>query len=141
MSQSTIKVEIVSAEKDLFNGEATLVVVTATLGEIGILPGHAPLLAQLKPGQVRLHLVDKTEEIFYISGGFIEVQPDLIIILADTAERAENMDEAAAFAAQERAKQLLQKQAVDIDYARARAELAEAAAQIAAIRRIRKLTK
>ena len=141
MSQSTIQVQIVSAEKDLFNGVATLVVATASFGEIGILPGHAPLLAQLKPGQVRLHLVDKAEEIFYISGGFIEVQPNLIIILADTAERAENMDEAAALAAQERAKQLLNKQAVDIDYARARAELAEAAAQIAAIRRIRKLTK
>lgn len=138
---STIQVKIVSAEKALFNGAATLVAATATYGEIGILPGHAPLLAQLKPGQIRLQLEDKTEEVFYVSGGFIEVQPNLIIILADTAERAANMDEAAALAAQERAKELLNKQSVDIDYARARAELAQAAAQIAAIRRIRKMAQ
>lgn len=138
---STINVKIVSAEKKLFDGDATLVVATASFGEVGILPQHAPLLAQLKPGQVRVHLADKQEKVFYISGGIIEVQPDAVIILADTAERAENMDEAAALAAQERARNLLSKNASEIDYARARAELAEAVAQLAAIRRIRQLTK
>ena len=100
---STIRVQIVSAEKDLFDGEATLVVATAVYGEIVILPNHAPLLAELKPGQVRLHLEDGTETVFYNSGGFLEVQPNLIIILADTAMRAENVDEASAMAAKERA--------------------------------------
>ena len=138
---STIRVQIVSAEKDLFDGEATLVVATAVYGEIVILPNHAPLLAELKPGQVRLHLEDGTETVFYISGGFLEVQPNLIIILADTAMRAENVDEASAMAAKERAEKLLGQHAEDIDYARARADLAEALAQISALQRFKDLLK
>jgi len=138
---STIRVQIVSAEKDLFDGQATLVVATAVYGEIGILPSHAPLLAELKPGQVRLHLQDGSETVFYISGGFIEVQPNLIIILADTALRAENVDEASALAAKERAEKLLSQHTEDVDYARARAELADALARISALQRYKDLLK
>lgn len=138
---STIRVQIVSAEKNLFDGEATMVVATAAYGEMGILPGHAPLLADLSPGQIRLHMADKTEMVFYVSGGVIEVQPNLIIILADTAERAENVSEAAAAAAKERAEKLLSDQSSDIDYAAVRAELAQAVAQLAALKRIRKIIK
>lgn len=138
---STIRVQIVSAEKNLFDGEATMVVATAAYGEMGILPGHAPLLADLSPGQIRVHTPDEGEKVFYVSGGVIEVQPNLIIILADTAERAENVSEAAAAAAKERAEKLLSDNSADIDYAAVRAELAQAIAQLAALKRIRKLTK
>ncbi|MFI4954313.1 MAG: F0F1 ATP synthase subunit epsilon [Gammaproteobacteria bacterium] len=138
---STIQVKIISAEKNLYEGKATLVVVTAALGELGILPNHAPMLADLKPGQVRLHQEDTSELVFYVSGGIVEVQPQLIIILADSAARAENVDEASAVAAKARAEQLLSNQNSDIDYAVVRAELAQALAQIAALERARKLLK
>ena len=142
---STIRVKIISAEKNLYEGESTLVVVTAALGELGILPNHAPMLAELKPGQVRVHLEEKgqekTEMVFYVSGGIVEVQPELIIILADSAARAENVDEASALAAKDRAERLLATQTSDIDYAVVRAELAQALAQIAALERARRLVE
>ncbi len=138
---STIQVRIISAEKNLYAGQATMVVVTAALGELGILPNHAPMLTDLKPGQVRVHLEDKTEMVFYVSGGIVEVQPHLIIILADSAAHAENVNEASAMAAKARAEQLLTTQNSEVDYAVVRAELAQALAQIAALERARKLLK
>ncbi len=137
MSSNTIKVDIVSAEKALFSGEAQSVVATAVGGEMGILPNHAPLLAELKPGEVRLTISADKTEIFYISGGMLEVQPDCVTILADTALRAKDIDEAAAQKAQQRAEQILQEKHTDFDYAKARAELAMAAAQLRAIQKLR----
>lgn len=133
---NTIQVDIVSAEKALFSGRAESVVATAIYGEIGILPNHAPLLAELKPGEVRVNLGDKTE-IFYISGGMLEVQPDCITVLADTGLRAKDIDEAHAVKAKQRAEQILTEKHTDFDYAKARAELAMAAAQLRAIQKLR----
>lgn len=132
-----IQVDIVSAEKALFSGKAESVVATAVEGEVGILPHHAPMLAELKPGEVRLNLGEGKIEIFYISGGMLEVQPDCVTILADTAERAKDLDEAQALKAQHSAEQLLQEKHTDFDYAKARAELAMAAAQLRAIQKLR----
>jgi F-type H+-transporting ATPase subunit epsilon len=132
-----IQVDIVSAEKALFSGKAESVVATAVEGEVGILPHHAPMLAELKPGEVRLNLGEGKIEIFYISGGMLEVQPDCVTILADTAERAKDLDEAQALKAQQSAEQILQEKHTDFDYAKARAELAMAAAQLRAIQKLR----
>lgn len=136
--QHTIKVEIVSAEQAIYSGAVQMVFATATLGEVGIAPRHAPLLTALKPGQVRLQISDDKEEVFYISGGILEVQPYAVNILADTAVRADNLDEKAAVEAQERAKKALQSQKSDLDYSKTLAELAESAAQIQAIQQLRK---
>ncbi len=133
----TVHVDIVSAEKQIYSGLAEQVFATGALGELGIKPGHSQLLTSLKPGQVRLQLPDNKEEVFYISGGMLEVQPHLVTILADSAERAADLDEAEAQQAMEKAKALLQDQQADIDYARALADVAEASAQLAAIRKIR----
>lgn len=132
-----IQVDIVSAEKALFSGKAQSVVATAIEGEVGILPNHAPLLAVLKPGEVRVSLGNNKIEIFYISGGMLEVQPDSVAILADTAERAKDLDEAKALQAQKQAEQMLHEKHTDFDYAKARAELAMAAAQLRAIQKLR----
>ncbi|MFA6036560.1 MAG: F0F1 ATP synthase subunit epsilon [Legionellales bacterium] len=132
-----IQVDIVSAEKALFSGKAESIVATAIEGEVGILPNHAPLLAELKPGEVRVNLGNDKIEIFYISGGMLEVQPDSVTILADTAERAKDLDEAKALQAQQRAEQILQEKHTDFDYAKARSELAMAAAQLRAIQKLR----
>jgi F-type H+-transporting ATPase subunit epsilon len=141
-----LKVSIVSAEKALFSGEAAMVVATAHFGEVGILPGHAPLLASLKPGQVRVvselqHGYPAVEEVFYVSGGTIEVQPNSVVILADTAERAADLDAAAAQEAMRQAEQFLSEQHDEFDYAKARAELVHAAAQLAAIAKLRDRSK
>lgn len=135
-----LNVAIVSAEKSLFSGEAEMVVATADLGEVGILPGHTPMLAGLKPGQVRV-LNAESEDIFYVSGGTIEVQPNSVTILADTAERARDLDEAAALEAQREAERVLGEQHDEFDYAKARAELVHAAAQLAAIRKLKERSK
>jgi F-type H+-transporting ATPase subunit epsilon len=134
---NTIQVDIVSAEKELFSGVAESVVATAIDGELGILPKHAPLLAELKPGEVRVNLGGGKIEIFYISGGMLEVQPDCVTVLADTALRAKDIDEAAALKAQQRAQQLLHEKHAEFDYAKARADLANAAAQLRAIQKLR----
>lgn len=133
----TIQVEIVSAEHKIFSGKASMVVATTILGEIGIAPGHAPLLAKLKPGQIRLTLEDNNEQVFYISSGYIEIQPKVVTVLADTAMRAKDIDEAAALEAEHRAKQILTDKTSDFEYAKARAELAQAAAQLRALQRLR----
>ncbi len=143
-----LNVAIVSAEKQLFIGEAAMIVVTAELGEMGILPGHTPLLASLRPGQVRVILDlhkdvegNDREEVFYISGGSIEVQPNAVTVLADTAERASDLDEAAALEAKRAAEKILHEQHEDFDYAKARIELAHAAAQLQAIQKLREHSK
>ena len=133
---STIRVEIVSAEEEIFSGEANMVYAPAVLGEVGIAPRHTPLISPLKPGEVRLD-IDGKEEFFFISGGILEVQPHQVTVLSDTAIRAHDLDEAAALEAQRRAEAALADQQSDMDVAKARAELAAAAAQIAAIKKWR----
>jgi F-type H+-transporting ATPase subunit epsilon len=136
----TVHVDIVSAEAAIFSGLATMVFAPGVMGELGILPRHAPLLTRIKPGEVRIRTEDGNEEFFYVSGGMLEVQPHVITILADTAARAKDLDEAAAQAAKQRAEQALKDKRGDIDLAQAEAELAEAIAQIKAIQSLRKKT-
>jgi F-type H+-transporting ATPase subunit epsilon len=107
------------------------------MGEVGILPRHAPLLTQLRPGEVRIKVPDGGEQFFYVSGGMLEVQPHVVTVLADTAVRAKDLDEAAALQAKERAEQTLQDKTSEFEYARAQAELAEAVAQLQAIKKLR----
>lgn len=136
---TTMNVDIVSAEKEIFSGEVTSLFAPAELGEVGILPRHAEMICRLKPGQVRVHIPDQEEEqLIYVSGGILEVQPHSVTILSDTAERAADLDEAAAMEAKQRAEQALVDRASDFDYAKAQAELAEAVAQLQAIARLRK---
>jgi F-type H+-transporting ATPase subunit epsilon len=139
---ATMHVDIVSAEKEIFSGEAKALFAPAELGEVGILPRHAEMICRLRPGQVRVQLPDDEEEhLVYVSGGILEVQPHVVTILSDTAERAADLDEAAALEAKQRAEHALSDRASDFDYARAQAELAEAVAQLHAIERLRKLRK
>jgi F-type H+-transporting ATPase subunit epsilon len=133
-----LKVDVVSTEQAIFSGEARFVAVPGTSGELGVLPGHTPLLTAVRPGTVRIETDDGADTFLYIAGGFVEIQPDRVTILADTAMRAENLDEARAQRAREEAKALLETQASNIDYAKAQAELTEAVAQLQAIRRLRK---
>ena len=135
---STIQVEIVSAEESIFSGEAYMVYAPAVMGEVGIAPRHTPLISPLKPGEVRLDMGDGKEEFFFVSGGILEVQPHMVTVLSDTAIRAHDLDEAAALEAQKRAEAALSDQRSDLDIAKAKAELAAAAAQIAAIKKLRK---
>ncbi len=135
---NTIKVDIVSAEEQIFSGEAEMVYAPALMGEVGIAPRHTPLISPLKPGEVRLDMGDGKEEFFFISGGILEVQPHLVTVLSDTAIRANDLDEAAAIEAKKRAEAALIDQQSGLDIAKARAELASAAAQIAAIKKWRK---
>jgi F-type H+-transporting ATPase subunit epsilon len=136
----TVHVNIVSAEAAIFSGLATMVFAPGVMGELGIMPRHAPLLTKIKPGEVRIRTEDGNEEFFYVSGGMLEVQPHIVTILADTAARAKDLDEAAAQAAKQRAEQALKDKKGDIDLAQAEAELAEAIAQIKAIQSLRKKT-
>ncbi|MFO1429163.1 MAG: F0F1 ATP synthase subunit epsilon [Candidatus Competibacteraceae bacterium] len=134
----TIHVDIVSTTREIFSGPVTLVTATGELGELGILPRHSQLLTRLKPGLVKLRMLDGEEEVFYVSGGLMEVQPHVVTILADTAENAGNLDEAAAMEAKRHAEQLMADKRGDYEYARAEAELAEAIAQLRAIEKLRK---
>ena len=138
MTNVVLRLDIVSAEKEIFSGAAEMVFVTGELGELGIAPGHTPLLTSLKSGNVRALLSDAQEEVFYISGGMLEVQPYVVTVLADTALRARDIDEAAALQAKERAEKLLEEKSTDIDLARASSELAEAIAQLRAIKQLKK---
>ena len=133
----TIHVDIVSAEAEIYSGQAEMVFAPALMGEVGIAPGHTPMLTRLKPGEVRLKLSDGSEEAFYVSGGMLEVQPRMVTVLSDTAVRAHDIDEAAALEAKQRAEQMLSDKSAQIDYAKALAEYAEAAAQLQAIQRLR----
>ena len=134
----SIHVDIVSAEREIFSGPAEMVFAPAILGEVGIAPGHTPLLTQLGPGEVRLKFEDGGDEAFYVSGGVLEVQPKVVTILSDTAERAEDLDEAAVLKAKEAAESMLQDRDGSIDYALARSELAETMAQLQTIQRLRR---
>ena len=134
---ATIRLEVVSAEKALFSGECEMIFAPAVMGEVGISPRHAPLVTTLRPGEVRAQLPDGEEESFYVSGGILEIQPHVVTILSDSGQRAADLDEAAALEAQQAAERSLADKSSAIDEARARAELAQAAAQLQAIRRIR----
>ena len=125
----TIHCDIVSAEEEIFSGRVTMVSATGTIGELGILPGHAPLLTGIRPGPVRLTLDNGEEEVFFASGGYLEVQPGVVTILADTALRAEDIDEAAALEAQQAAERVLSEQTADVEFSSAAAALAEAMAR------------
>ena len=134
----TVQCDIVSAEREIFSGLVEMVIATGSLGEVGITYGHAPLLTGIKPGPVRLIKQGGAEEIFFVSGGYLEVQPYHITVLADTALRADDMDEAAALEAQQLAQQQLSEQSNEIDFQRAAAQLAEASAQLRTLQAIKK---
>lgn len=135
---TTIHVDIVSAESEIYSGQATMVHASAEMGELGIAPRHTPLVTRLKPGDIRVTTDDGEEEIFYVSGGILEVQPHVVTILSDTAVRASDLDEAAAQEAKRRAEERIAGQQDEYDYARARAELAEAAAQLQTLQKLRR---
>jgi F-type H+-transporting ATPase subunit epsilon len=133
----TLHVDIVSAEAEIFSGTVTMVFAPAEMGEVGIAPRHAPLLTRLKPGEIRIQQADGSEQSFFVSGGMLEVQPHVVTVLADTAIRAHDLDEAAAVQAKERAERMLADKHADIDYAKAQAELAQSIAQLRAIQKLR----
>ena len=135
---NTIHVDIVSAEGQIFAGEATMVFAPGSEGELGIAPRHAPLLTTLKPGEVRVQVEGQEEQSFYVGGGALEVQPHLISVLADTAIRARDLDEAAALGAKQRAEDAVRSRTDKIEIAEATAELSRAVAQLRAIDRLRK---
>jgi F-type H+-transporting ATPase subunit epsilon len=137
----TIRVDIVSAEAEIYSGEATLVVATGELGELGIAPRHAPLITRLKPGHVDVVAANGERQQFYVSGGILEVQPQVVTILADTAVRAADLDEAAALKAKGEAEAALANRGETLDVAEAQAKLAEALAQLQALERMRKTLK
>ena len=135
---SSVQCDIVSADEALFSGTVSMVIATGSLGEMGITPGHTPLLCDLNPGPVRLVMNDGEEEIYYLSGGYIEVQPTSISILADSAVRAADIDEASAAAAVKSAEQRIVNQSSDVDFSKATAMLAEATAQLRTVKALRK---
>lgn len=134
----TIHVDIVSAEREIYSGLAEMVFAPAALGEVGIAPRHAQMITRLNPGEVRVKVSDTEEHEFYVSGGMLEVQPHVVTVLADTAMRAKDIDEAAAKAAKNRAEEALADKSGKIDYAKAQAELAEAVMQLRTLNRLRK---
>ncbi|BCX81200.1 F-type H+-transporting ATPase subunit epsilon [Methylomarinovum caldicuralii] len=134
----TIHVDIVSAEAEIYSGTAEMVFAPAELGEVGIAPRHAPFLSRLIPGEVRVKVSASEELPFYVSGGIIEVQPHVVTVLADTAIRAKDIDEAAALEAKRRAEEALKDRSGKIDYAKAQAELAEAVRQLQILERYKK---
>lgn len=135
---STIAVEIVSAEEAIWSGNGTMVFAPAEMGEIGIAPSHAPLLTRLKPGEVRVQLESGEEQFFFVSGGLLEIQPHLVTVLSDTALRAADLDEAKAQEAIRKAERDLQDKTSQIELAKAKAELIQAAAQLRAVQKLRK---
>jgi F-type H+-transporting ATPase subunit epsilon len=135
---ATVHIDVVSAEESIFSGEAEFVAAPAQMGEVGIYPHHAPMITSIKPGALRIKLADKNEEQpIYISGGILEVQPGVVTVLADTAIRGHDLDEAQANAAKKAAEEAMKNRSSDVDYAKAQAELAEAIAQIQAIQKLR----
>jgi len=137
----TVHVDVVSAEEQIFSGLAEIVIVPGEMGELGIYPRHVALLTRIKPGAVRIKRPDQEqEELIYVSGGMLEVQPDVVTVLADTAIRGADLDEARALEAKQSAEEAMRNRVSDIDYAQAQAELAEAIAQLHAIQQLRKRT-
>jgi F-type H+-transporting ATPase subunit epsilon len=135
---ATMQVEIVSAEEEIFSGEAEMVVAPAEMGEVGIMPRHTPLITRLRPGEVRLQTSGQEDQFYFVSGGILEVQPHVVTVLADTALRAKDLDEAQAHEAKQRAEEMLADKQADIDFAKVQAELAEAVAQLRMLERLRK---
>ncbi|MEN8108732.1 MAG: F0F1 ATP synthase subunit epsilon [Pseudomonadota bacterium] len=133
----TLHVDIVSAEAEIFSGTATMVFAPAEMGEVGIAPRHTPLLTRLKAGEVRVQTQEGDELSFFVSGGMLEIQPHVVTVLSDTAIRADDLDEAQALEARDRAEKMLADKSADIDYAKAQAELAQSMAQLAAIKKLR----
>jgi F-type H+-transporting ATPase subunit epsilon len=135
----TVHVDVVSAEKALFSGLVEVVIAPGEMGELGIYPRHAPLLTRIKPGSVRLKLPNQSEEeLIYVSGGMLEIQPNVVTILADTAIRGVDLDEGRALEAKRAAEEAMRNRASDVDYAQAQAELIEAVAQLHAIQKLRR---
>jgi F-type H+-transporting ATPase subunit epsilon len=134
----TIHVDIVSAEQSIYSGLAEMLFAPAELGEVGIAPRHAPFISKLVPGEVRVKLDDNESLSFYVSGGMLEIQPHLVTVLADTAVRAKDIDEAAALAAKAKAEEMLSDKSGQIDYAKAQAQLLEAMMQLRTLDRLRK---
>ncbi len=134
----TVHCDIVSAESEIFSGLVEMVVAHGNLGDLGITPGHAPLITDLKPGPIRLIKQGGAAEVFYISGGFLEVQPNMVKVLADTVQRAADIDEAAAQEALKAAEKALHEQGAEFDYSSAAAHLAEVAAQLRTVQQLRK---
>jgi len=134
----TIQCDIVSAQEEIFSGQASMIFATGSIGELGISPRHAPLITQLKPGPVRVQQPDGEEAFFFVGGGILEVMPHVVTVLADTAVRADDLDEAAAVRAKEEAERELQDQTGDIEIAEAQSRLLEAAAQLRALEQLRK---
>ncbi len=134
----TMHCDIVSAEEQIFSGLVEILVATGTLGDLGVAPGHAPLLTALIPGPVRVVLQDGSEQIYYVSGGFLEVQSGIVTVLADTAIRADDVNEAAALQAIQDANDAIANKSSEFEYSRAATQLAEAAAQLRALRQLRK---
>ena len=141
MASTTIRCDIVSAEAEIYRGEATMVVATGEMGELGIAPRHAPLITRLKPGKVVVTTADGEQLDFAISGGILEVQPQVVTVLADTAVRAEDIDEASVRAAKEEAERILAHRGEAMDVAEAQQRLAEVSAQLQALERLRKNLK
>jgi F-type H+-transporting ATPase subunit epsilon len=138
---STIRCDIVSAEEEIFHGVVSMVVATGEMGELGIAPRHAPLITRLKPGQVRVILENGEEQFFYVSGGILEVQPQVVTVLADTAIRAKDLDEAALKQAREEAERIIANRSEAMEVAQAQARLAEVAAMASALDRLKKSLK
>lgn len=138
---TTIRCDIVSAEAEIFHGNARMIVATGEEGELGIMPRHAPLITRIKPGQVRVIDENGDEQFFYVSGGILEVQPQVVTVLTDTAIRAKDLDEAAARHAKEEAERALANRTDAVEIAQAQAELAQALAQLQAIERLRRHLK
>lgn len=137
----TVHVDVVSADEMIFSGLSEVVVVPGMMGELGIYPRHAPLLTRIKPGSVRIKRPDQEDDdMFYVSGGMLEVQPGLVTILADTAIRGKDLDEARALEAKQAAEETMKNRTSDLDYAQAQAELSQAIAQLKVIQQIRKRT-
>ena len=134
----TIHCDIVSAQEEIFSGEASMVFATGSVGELGISPRHAPLITQLRPGPVRVQKPDGEEAFFFVGGGILEVMPHIVTVLADTAVRADDLDKAAAVRAKEEAERQLQDQTGEMEVAEAQARLLEAAAQLRALEQLRK---
>lgn len=136
----TTHVDIVSAEKEIFSGTAEMVYAPAEMGEVGIAPRHTQMITRMKAGEVRLQTGDE-EKTFFVTGGILEVQPHVVTVLADTAIRADDLDEAQALKAKEKAEQALKDKTSEVEYAKAQTELAEAAAQLRTIKKLRKMRK
>ena len=134
---ATINVEIVSAEGEIFSGEAEMVFAPARLGEVGIAPRHAPLLTDLIPGEVRVQMAEEDEKLFYVTGGVLEVQPHLVTVLADSALRADQLDASAALAAREQAREVLEGRHGEVDLEQAQAEMVEAEARYRAAQKLK----